>query len=123
LESSLLLVKQSLSEIGRVTGVSRPTLYELQAKYGQTGMDFNFTLLQTIALRGPLPISEITKRLGEPSGGLSKHLQPFIDEGLVDIDVEPGPEDDVAIASLTAKGLDRLEAWEFHLAEAEQAGR
>jgi len=111
----------TIAEIGRITGVSRPTLYELRTKYGDTGVDFNFTLLQTVALRGPLPISEIKDRLGQSSDGLTKHLQPFVDQGLIDIDVEQSPEGDVALAVLTARGLEQLEAWELHLAEAEEA--
>ena len=39
----------SLAEISRVTGVSRPTLYELKARYDDSDADLRLAVLQAVA--------------------------------------------------------------------------
>ncbi len=106
----------SMAYAGRVTGVSRPTLYELRAKYGEGAVDFNFTLLDTLDRRGPLPEHELKHRLG---ASVREHVTDFQRQGLVDLEPEETPEGTVAVVALTHEGLELLEAWRFHLQERE----
>src|SRR5687768_12447410 len=46
----------SLSEISRVTGVSRPTLYELRGRYADSPGDLELAVLQSVATGGPIGI-------------------------------------------------------------------
>src|SRR3954451_16932134 len=46
----------SLSEIARVTGISRPTLYELRGRQSDSPRDLTLALLQLIGTRGAVPV-------------------------------------------------------------------
>ncbi len=100
----------NLAEISRLTGVSRPTLYELRAKYGDTAIDSNFTLLQTIALRGPLSAAELVERIGDWS---SRQADEFVAQDLLELTIEHSQDGDVAVYGLTYRGFDLLEHWKF----------
>src|SRR5947208_54840 len=54
----------TLTEIARVTGVSRPTLYELRGRYGEAASDVQLALLQSIATRGPLSVDDLFQHVG-----------------------------------------------------------
>jgi hypothetical protein len=106
----------SLTEVARITKVSRPTLYELRAKYGGSPGDLRLAVLQTVATRAPIWESEVVEHLGgrDEAAGV---LVSFWREGLLDIDP---PSDDPDLRTgpgyeMTAKGYETLENWTFAL--------
>lgn len=106
----------SIAHAGRVTGVSRPTLYELRAKYGDGAIDFNFTVLDTIARRGSLRASELKHRLGDSAWS---HVLDLQRQGLLELEPEATPAGDAALVGLTHQGFELLEHWQFHIEERE----
>lgn len=108
----------SMALAGRVTGVSRPTLYELRVKYGEEASDLNFTVLDTIARRGPLRASELKHRLGDTAWSRVLDLQR---QDLLELEPEVTPEGDVALVGLTHQGVELLEHWRFHVEERDAA--
>jgi chromosome segregation and condensation protein ScpB len=108
----------SITEIARVTGVSRPTLYELQGRYGGSLGDLRLGVLQTIALRQPIA-NEQLRLLFDERDELAHVLVDLANEGLIEFDAEPTPEGDEAILMVTPGGYDALERWDFDF-EAEE---
>lgn len=106
----------SMVHAGRVTGVSRPTLYELRAKYGEGAIDFNFTLLETVARRGPMRESELVHRIGASAW---EHVADFERQGFLEVEPEATAEGDVAVVAITPEGSGLLEHWRFHVEERE----
>lgn len=102
----------SITEIARVTGVSRPTLYELQGRYGGSLGDLRLGVLQTIALRQPIA-NEQLRLLFDERDELAHVLVDLANEGLIEFDAEPTPEGDEAILMVTPGGYDALECWDF----------
>ncbi len=111
----------SLSEIGRLTGVSRPTLYELRARYGDSAVDLRFALLQTLATRPGLPAKEVEDYLGGPRTALSEIVRELRAQKVLDYEVEEGEEGPVLCYELTDKGFAMLEHWSLEAAESEEA--
>lgn len=111
----------SVSEIGRLTGVSRPTLYELRARYGDSVADVRFALLQTLATTPALNADEVERHLGGPRPVLSEIVKELKAHNVLDYEVEDGEEGPVLFYELTDKGFDLLEHWSFEAAEAEEA--
>ncbi len=109
----------SMSHVGRVTGVSRPTLYELRAKYGEGAIDFNFTVLDTVVRRGALRASELKHRLGD---SVWAHVLDLERQGLLELEPEATSEGDVALIGATPQGFELLEHWRFHIEEREASG-
>jgi transcriptional regulator with XRE-family HTH domain len=112
----------SLSEIARVTRVSRPTLYELKARY--TEGDITLAVLQSVAARGPVTLRELADHLGRGESEVAAAVKAHVDADRMDweaITWRDTGEDEIAY-SLTGDGLDALEAWEFAQEEAEAAG-
>lgn len=106
----------SMAHAGRVTGVSRPTLYELRAKYGEGAIDFNFTLLEMLARRGPLSKLELEHHLGASAWN---HAVDFHRQGLLEVEPEERPESEVPVLGLSHQGFELLEHWRFHIEERE----
>jgi transcriptional regulator with XRE-family HTH domain len=109
----------TLSEIARVTGVSRPTLYELKARY--TEGDISLAALQSVASRGPITLAELADHLGRSESEVAAAVKAHVDGERMDWEpitwVDSGQEE--IAYSLTGRGLDTLEAWEFVEEEAE----
>src|SRR4051794_1435705 len=55
-----------LTEIARVTGVSRPTLYELRGRHSDSPRDLTLALLQLIGTRGAVPAPNLSAGMGRP---------------------------------------------------------
>jgi hypothetical protein len=108
----------TLAEISRITNVSRPTLYELRARYGGTAGDLRLAVLQLLARQGPMWQQEVIDAIGgrDEAGGM---LVELFQQDLVD--VEPGIEDPDRNTGpafeLTGKGFETLENWTFALDE------
>lgn len=91
------------SQIARVTGVSRPTLYELHGRYGGSLGDLRLGVLQTIALRQPIANEQLSL-LFDGRDELAHVLVDLANEGLIEFDAEPTPEGDEAILMVTPGG-------------------
>lgn len=114
----------SLAEVARITNVSRPTLYELRARYGGTAGDLRFAVLQILATRGPVWEHEVIERLAGRDG-VAGVLADFVREGLADVEVGMWDEhgrDTGPGFELTAKGFETLENWTFVLYEEGEEG-
>ena len=113
----------TLTEIARVTGVSRPTLYELRGRYSESHQDVRLALLQTLATNGGLSDSELNRRLRGPRKPLGELLESLRTQGFVDLDVEEDEDGrPFPVYFLTSQGLDLLEHWAFDEQDPEQGG-
>lgn len=112
----------SLAEIARVTGVSRPTLYELRARYSDSDRDLNLAVLQSLAVRGPQASSELVENIGGPKRAeVRSLLDNFAAQDMVHVDVDVDEGD--VIYFLTSKGEAVLEHWVFEANEEAEASR
>jgi chromosome segregation and condensation protein ScpB len=112
----------SITEIARVTGVSRPTLYELQGRYGGSLADLRLGVLQTIALRQPIASEQLSLLFdGRPE--VAHVVVDLANEGLIDFDVEPTPDGDESILTVTPNGYEALERWDFEFEGQEEAAQ
>jgi hypothetical protein len=103
----------SLSEIARVTGISRPTLYELRGRHSDSPRDLTLALLQLIGTRGAVPVPNLPAIMGRPESEYSAVLKSLISSDLIEYEIEEGPDGAEALYVLTAKGHALLEGWEF----------
>jgi transcriptional regulator with XRE-family HTH domain len=103
----------SLTEIARVTGVSRPTLYDLLARLSDSPRDLSLALLQLIATKGSLPVSNLAAEMRRPEPEYRSVLDGLIGDGLVTYDVDESAERVEGQYVLTSKGYDLLDNWEF----------
>ncbi len=106
----------SLAEISRVAGVSRPTLYELRARYGGSVGDMRLAVLQTLANHGAMGPDEIAERVGGDDQERARVLADYVDR---EVDVDAG-EDGGPVYLITPTGLDLLEHWTFAEIEEER---
>ena len=116
----------NLTEIARITGVSRPTLYELRARYGDSASDLHLAVLQSLATRGTQEVAELTQRIGRPPSEIRRVVDSFVKQGFVEEDVEVNlPDEPRLLMWLTSKGETLLEHWEFEemVGADEQGGR
>jgi DNA-binding MarR family transcriptional regulator len=99
----------SLTEISRVAGISRPTLYELRGRYGEAGSDLTLAVLQAIALRGPISVKHLADDLRRPTKTIAPVVESFTKQGLVadDFDEDQG----YVVYWLLEKGEHVLDAW------------
>ena len=99
----------SLTEIARVAGISRPTLYELRARYGADASDVQLAVLQAIALRGPISLTDLTTELRRPTKDLAPLVESFVASDLVADEVDE--EQRELFYWLLPKGEHVLDAW------------
>ena len=104
----------SLSEIGRVAGVSRQTLYELRARYSDSDGDLRLAILQSVAWMQSVTVDELAKHLGRRHDDIVRTVDQFMREGLIDIWPRETEDGYVAEYDLTADGSHALEQWVFH---------
>lgn len=104
----------TLSEIARITDVSRPTLYQLRGRYGDAG-DLRLAVLQTVASNGEISFRELADLVGRDSKDTGAAAQQLIDEGLLNVDGVYDDEAGEAVAGvyLTPQGNAALENWDF----------
>jgi hypothetical protein len=115
----------SITEIGRVTNVSRPTLYELRARYSGSVGDLRLAILQAIIAKHAVTVAALSERLGRPSKDISLVMDEFLKGDLLHEDVEEvGPDEWEQRLYVTSHGLALLEHWEFEADEVddEKAG-
>lgn len=70
----------SISEIARLTGVSRPTLYELQRRSGGA-RDLDLEVLAAVSAAGPQSESELSESLDVPEAGVRPITKRLISKG------------------------------------------
>ena len=101
----------SMSEIARVTGVSRPTLYELRDRYDNRNLWL--AVFQTVARLGRTRCSAIAALLGRSNEEVDAVLQSLLESDLL-VEDHNLDEDDPALEYwLTPGGFDALEAYTF----------
>ncbi len=98
----------SLTEISRVTGVSRPTLYELRGRYSDSPRDLRLAVLQAIASRGTLTPDDLYEVLGGRSPERERIVGDLQDQDIIEFDF-----DDEPYYVLTRGGFALLEHWTF----------
>lgn len=98
----------SLTEISRVTGVSRPTLYELRGRYSDSPGDLRLAVLQAIASRGTLTPDALYELLGGRSPERETIVRDLQEQDIIDFEF-----DDEAFYVLTPGGFALLEHWAF----------
>jgi hypothetical protein len=103
----------SLSEIARVTGISRPTLYELRGRHSDSPRDLTLGLLQLIGTRGAVPVPNLSAVIGRPESEYSDVLESLISNDFIDYEIDEGPDGAEALYVLTGKGHGLLENWDF----------
>lgn len=104
----------SITDIRRVTNVSRPTLYELRGRHGTSLGDLRFALLQAVATRQPVSVDELKEHFAERPE-FDEVLHEFNEGRLIEYIVEPGPPDgeDMLVVLMTPDGYQTLEQWDF----------
>jgi len=106
----------SITEIARVTGVSRPTLYELRGRHGSSVGDLRLAILQAVITSNAVTGPQLVERLGRPSADIDLVVKDFLEQELLDTEVEQVGEDEYEQQLyLTAKGLAFLEHWQFEV--------
>lgn len=103
----------SVSEIARISGLSRPTVYELRGRYSTSDGDLNFAVLSAVARLQPVTRNEVRETIGrEPKvvGGVLGDLEA---SGHVSFDVDETEDGVVQVWSLTSGGFGYLEAWDW----------
>lgn len=103
----------SISEIARVTGISRPTLYELRGRHSDSPRDLTLALLQLIGTRGAVPVPELSTAMARPESEYSGVLESLISNDFIEYEIDEGPDGAEALYVLTAKGHGLLGDWEF----------
>lgn len=99
----------SLSEISRITGISRPTLYELLKRGERTG-DPRFDLLAALGGSGPLKLEDLAGAIAKPEAFVERLVRALVAQEFVGLDREGDPE---SAYQLTAAGEEALLSWEF----------
>lgn len=102
----------SLAEIARITGVSRPTLYELRGRYSDSERDLRLALLQTIATHSVV-VGGLPELLKRPAGDIDSALMFLADNRLIDYEPDDDAEEPTLYYELTADGHGVLENWSF----------
>jgi transposase-like protein len=105
----------SMTEIARVTGVSRQTLYELRGRYGDTA-DLRFAVLQSLATQGESTARHVAEHLGRPEAEVEPLLAQLVDQKLAGWELDHVDAKFVGggfECYLTMQGLRALEEWSF----------
>ena len=102
----------SISEIARVADVSRPTLYELRARYSENWRYVLLGVLQATLAGGSS--GEIAERIGRPLSQVEALLGQLEDQDFVFSEDVEYPEGEKGwIWRMSMKGLTALEEWTF----------
>jgi DNA-binding MarR family transcriptional regulator len=102
-----------LSEIGRVAGVSRQTLYELRARCSDLDGDLRLAVLQSVAWMQPVTVDELAEHLGRDAGDISRTLSGLVSEDFVDVGSRRTEDRDEVEFDLAAAGASTLDNWVF----------
>jgi transcriptional regulator with XRE-family HTH domain len=109
----------SLSEVARITGMSRPTLYELLKRGERTG-DARFDLLAALAAGGSLRLADLVEGLARPESFAKRLVRALVAQGLV---AAVGEDGGATEYELTVPGEEALLSWEFGAGLDERASK
>jgi hypothetical protein len=117
-----------MTEIAQLTGVSRPTLYELKARYSESPRDLRLAVLQALMRRETSFPDSLPVHLKRSAAEIRPVLQEFFKLGWIEWDVDGGEprdlpdgnglifatsDDLVYPCSVTLAGYEALERWQF----------
>jgi hypothetical protein len=127
-----------MTEIARLTGLSRPTLYELRGRYSESPRDLQLAVMQALMRRETSFPDALPAHLGRPVDEVRPVLTEFFKRGWIEWDVdggEPrpqpeegglifavGPEDLAYPYMITLAGYEALEQWKFEDDEGDDEG-
>jgi len=118
-----------MTEIARLTGVSRPTLYELRGRYSDEPRDLRIAVLQALMSYETSFQSELVDYLGRTAEEIKQIIDDFASRGWIEWDFEgqrpagvldretgewietDGPKE--TPWSITRAGDEALEDWQF----------
>ena len=104
----------SMSEIARTTDISRPTLYELRARYGGPVGDLRLAILQAVVTSTEVTEAGLAERLSREPSEIGALVGEFVEQGFLAMEIDRVGEDEYAeCLYLTPSGLQMLEAWIF----------
>ena len=96
----------SVSEVSRVTGVSRQTLYELRARYGDT-RDLRLAVLQGLLTQSDATLESLSEHLKRPES----EIKPIVDEFVAKGFASEWPSHEGLTFGMTPAGLRALQEW------------
>jgi len=119
----------SMTEIGRLTGVSRPTLYQLRARYSDAPRDLRIAVMQALMTQETSYLDAIAEHLGRSAAEVRPIIDDFLAREWISYDFD-GPlsrlESDhtggvtlvddggaETLLSVTLAGYEALERWRF----------
>lgn len=105
----------SLSEIARVTGLSRPTVYALIEQSGPPEPDLDYQILSAAAGHGRVSIGHLTGATNRPADEIAERCGQLVSAGYVNVATASSGSDEVAYYGLTYAGEERLEAMLYEL--------
>lgn len=103
----------SLTEIARVTNVSRPTLYELRSRYRNEERDVRFAVLQTILGQGPIDRRGVAEHLARPHAEIDGVIDELLKSGKVSEDINADGPEPIMEVWVNERGFAEIEAWDF----------
>lgn len=103
----------SLSEIARLTEVSRPTLYQLRARQTAAADDIRLAIFQSIANHGVIYEGTLREHLATDPAKFRQALDVMVREGLLTEDFNDDPDEPDMQFALTPAGLAELSNWSF----------
>jgi hypothetical protein len=128
-----------MTEIAKLTGVSRPTLYELRARYSDSPRDLRLAVLQAVMRRETSFPDALPGHLGRPNEEIQPVIDEFVAKGWIEWDVDSGeprdlPDDGGRVFAIndsdmvypytvTLDGYEALERWKFDEEERETEPR
>jgi AcrR family transcriptional regulator len=101
----------SMSDIARITGVSRQTLYELKGRYGSTE-DLGLAVLAVVATSGAITLDALADELGRGRSEVEGVVKSYLDGHLIEETVFLDAEGEDALA-ITEIGEAALLDWTF----------
>jgi hypothetical protein len=118
-----------ITEIARLTGLSRPTLYELRARYSESPRDLRIAVLQALMRHETSFPDTLPPHLKRPDAEIRPVIDDFFARGWIKWDVDGGePREPPAPGGLqfargddgivypfavTRAGYEALESWTF----------
>ena len=103
----------SLSEISRLTDVSRPTLYQLRARHTAAAGNVRLAILQTVANHGWIERETLREELAVDPNGVDRAFAEMFDAGLLREEFNDDSQQPAMVYALTTEGFAELSDWTF----------
>ena len=102
----------SVTDVARITGVSRPTLYQLRARYGESHRHLRLAVLHAVTNTDG-SLNAIVRSVGRPKGDISRVLWDFVDGGVLEVEPVEDEEGTEPAFLLTPKGDVLMDVWHY----------